>query len=300
MSQWCCRCIPIVSGAAILGVIGLIFCALELSALIPYLLDYPSVKKVLSDIEFVKLLMRDFQLNPKSAYDIVRTLKAYVPKFLTGSTVAYGVVHGFISLLLVIGIASKVRGLILPYLIVNFVYLVMNIFGGIGDCIGLFYYSFYIGILGSGIIFGITIPSIYFWNVVKRAYVELNNCETENCYCRIDLCPPTFSYNNHVERSDGSGNSRTVELGGARDNARTVESGVQCEQPPPAYSTLHFPIDEMSRQMDEGFRRMDENLDEMSRQMDEKDNQLDKQMSEQSGQMQETANQMSTERYQRF
>ena len=114
----------------------------------------------------------------------------------------------------------------------------------------------------------------------------MNNCETENCYCRIDLCPPTFSFTNHVERSDG-GRTRTVELGGARDNAGTVESGVQCEQPPPAYSTLHFPtdegfrgidenLDEMSRQMDEGFRRMDENLDEMSRQMDEKDNHLDK------------------------
>jgi len=46
MSRRCCCCIPIVVGATILGLIGLIFSAGELGLLIPYMLDQYEVVDV--------------------------------------------------------------------------------------------------------------------------------------------------------------------------------------------------------------------------------------------------------------
>ena len=59
MSRKCCCCIPVVVGAAILGLIALLFCASELAALISYLAQFDietinPIQQNLNDIYFVE------------------------------------------------------------------------------------------------------------------------------------------------------------------------------------------------------------------------------------------------------
>ena len=118
MSRRCCCCIPIVIGAAILGVIGLLFCALELTALVPYLLDidietFNPIKENLNKIyltfeETLQQNKEEFKLDDETINDVMTNVKAYVPQVMIGATIESGV-YGLICLLMVIGAASKVR-----------------------------------------------------------------------------------------------------------------------------------------------------------------------------------------------
>ena len=58
MSRKCCCCIPVVVGAAILGLIALLFCAAELAVLIPYLAQtdietFNPIQQNLNDIYYI-------------------------------------------------------------------------------------------------------------------------------------------------------------------------------------------------------------------------------------------------------
>jgi len=61
MSRRCCCCIPIVVGAAILGVIGLLFCALELTTLVPYVMrvDIEVFNPIEKNLETIYMIFED-------------------------------------------------------------------------------------------------------------------------------------------------------------------------------------------------------------------------------------------------
>jgi len=199
MSRKCCCCIPIVVGAAILGVIGLLFCALELTVLIPYLLDvdvqtFNPIKENLNKIyltfeETLEQHKNDFQMDDKTINEIMTNAKAYVPQVMIGATVESGI-YGLICLLMVIGAASKVRLLMLPYLIINLVGLIIMILGCVGGCVALFFYSpeyVVMGVIASVITLILAILLIYFWSVVQRAFVELGN--DDRMYSPVPMKP---------------------------------------------------------------------------------------------------------------
>jgi len=197
MSRKCCCCIPIVVGAAILGVIGLLLCALELTVLIPYLLDidvqtFNPVKENLDRIylTFEKTLedhKDNFGMDEGTINEIMTNVKSYVPQVMIGATVESGI-YGLICLLMVIGAASKVRLLMLPYLIINLIGLIVMILGCVGGCVAMFFYEYVVmGVIASVITLILTILLIYFWSVVQRAFVELGN--DDRMYSPVPMKP---------------------------------------------------------------------------------------------------------------
>jgi len=199
MSRRCCCCIPIVIGAAILGVIGLLFCALELTALVPYLLDidietFNPIKENLNKIyltfeETLQQNKEEFKIDDETINDVMTNVKAYVPQVMIGATIESGV-YGLICLLMVIGAASKVRLLMLPYLIINLIGLIVMILGCVGGCVALFFYSpehVVMGVIASVITLILAILLIYFWSVVQRAFVELGN--DDRMYSPVPMKP---------------------------------------------------------------------------------------------------------------
>jgi len=204
MSRRCCCCIPIVVGAAILGVIGLLFCALELTALVPYLMDidievFNPIKKNLETIYMIfednlEKNKNDLNMDDEFIKDIMENIKAYVPQVMIGATIESGV-YGLICLLMVIGAASKVRLLMLPYLIINLIGLIVMILGCVGGCVALFFYSpehVVMGVIASVITLILAILLIYFWSVVQRAFVELGN--DDRMYSPVPM-KPAGNYN---------------------------------------------------------------------------------------------------------
>jgi len=206
MSRRCCCCIPIVVGAAILGVIGLLFCALELTALIPYLLDidiktFNPIKENLETIfktaeetlQQFKEESKDENMKEVNVEQIMNELRLYAPQVLIGATIESGV-YGLICLLMVIGAAAKVRLLMLPYLIINLLGLIVMILGCVGGCVVLFYIGpnwVVQGVIASVITLILTITLIYFWTVVQRAFVELGN--DDRMYSPVPIKPAGYS-----------------------------------------------------------------------------------------------------------
>jgi hypothetical protein len=193
-----------VIGAAILGVIGLLFCALELTALVPYLLDidietFNPIKENLNKIyltfeETLQQNKEEFKIDDETINDVMTNVKAYVPQVMIGATIESGV-YGLICLLMVIGAASKVRLLMLPYLIINLIGLIVMILGCVGGCVALFFYSpehVVMGVIASVITLILAILLIYFWSVVQRAFVELGN--DDRMYSPVPM-KPAGNYN---------------------------------------------------------------------------------------------------------
>ena len=129
MSRKCCCCIPVVVGAAILGLIALLFCAAELAVLIPYLAQFDietfnPIQQNLNDIYYVfEDLLNNcvteascpFNMTTDFKQTIMSEVKSYESTVLMGAAVESGV-YGLTALLMVIGIACKV-GLYLIILI---------------------------------------------------------------------------------------------------------------------------------------------------------------------------------------
>lgn len=195
---------PIVIGAAILGVIGLLFCAMELTVLVPYLLDidkeiFNPIKENLDQIyyvmeEILKENKGDMQIDDDVINEVMNNVKAYVPQVMMGATIESGV-YGLVCLLMVIGAASKVRLLMLPYLIITLVGIIVLILGCVGGCVALFFYSpeyVVMGVIASVTTLVLALLLIYFWSVVQRAFVELGN--DDRMYSPVPM-KPAGNYN---------------------------------------------------------------------------------------------------------
>ena len=121
MSRKCCCCIPVVVGAAILGLIALLFCAAELAVLIPYLaqFDIETFNPIQQNLNAIYMVFEDllktcvsegtcpFNMTTEFKDTIVSEIKSYEPTVLMGAAVESGV-YGLTALLMVIGIAAKV------------------------------------------------------------------------------------------------------------------------------------------------------------------------------------------------
>ena len=110
------------AGAAILGFIGLLFCAAELAALIPYLCEFDEetfnpIKQNLDQIYYIMEEMLKncvgevscpFNMTTEFKDEIMTETRKIMPTVLMGAAVESGV-YGLTCLLMVIGIFLKVR-----------------------------------------------------------------------------------------------------------------------------------------------------------------------------------------------
>jgi len=191
MSRKCCCCIPVVVGAAILGLIALLFCASELAVLIPYLAQFDvetfnPIQQNLNDIYFVfddllKNCVSDagtcvFNMTTEYKNTILSEVRSYESTVLMGAAVESGV-YGLTALLMVIGIAAKSRFLMLPYMILTLLGIIVLVLAGVGACVYLFFDP---ELLVAGVIASVTTLifgsiMMYLWSVVQRAFVDLGN-----------------------------------------------------------------------------------------------------------------------------
>lgn len=188
MSRRCCCCIPIVVGATILGLIGLIFCAGELGLLIPYILGqydvadvsaFNPIKDNLDTIfkvcqETLALQKESMNLTQDQIEDVMREIKKIMPTVLMGATIESGV-YALSCLLMLIACCTKVRTLMLPYLILTLLGIIVLVLAAFAGSVALFFNEEWIvmGVVGTVTTIILAIFLIYFWSVVQRAFVEL-------------------------------------------------------------------------------------------------------------------------------
>lgn len=174
----CCCCISVHVGAAILGAIGFLLAAAELVVLIPYLMDVDTFNPIKHHVEegffvFEKVLAQH-HFNEDEINQIAENIRQYLWPVLVGETCGAGV-YALFCILLMVGSMCQVRGLMLPYLIMQMLCIIVLLLVGVGATVALFFFNVITGIVSGVVVIVLAFIFVYFWMAVQRAFLELGN-----------------------------------------------------------------------------------------------------------------------------
>jgi len=177
----CCCCISVHVGSAILGFIGLMMCAAELVLLLPYLFkveEFNPIEK--HQAGFWKVLEETVEetKNPNITYyynQFITTVQPYSWAACVGFAIEAGI-YSICCLLLIIGASCRIRGLMIPYLIIQMFCIIVMVLITVAVTVALFLMGqVVVGIVATVVTLVISALLIYFWAAVQRAFMELGN-----------------------------------------------------------------------------------------------------------------------------
>ena len=200
----CCCCISVHHGAAILGFIGTVICALELVVLIPYLLnidEFNPIQENLDQIFYIlEQMLEENGFQEAEIKQYVANINEYLYPSLLGSAVESGV-YLLCCIMMIFGALCQVRGLMIPYLILQMIVIIVILLVGVAVTVALFFLNVIMGAVSVGVVIVMTCFLFYFWVAVQRAYVELGN--RDYMYSPPPIKQPV--YKSPVHTNDGRG-----------------------------------------------------------------------------------------------
>jgi len=174
----CCCCISVHVGSVILGLVAVVLAGLELAVLIPYLLDLedfnPIGKHMDTAEKIIEETLKDNNLTQSMTDDIMAAFRDHISTALITETVLAGI-YALFAILMIAGVKSRVRCLMLPYLIYQMLAFIIAVLAGIAVTVGLFFMSAIMGGIATGIVLVASFLFLYFWLAVQTAYVEIGN-----------------------------------------------------------------------------------------------------------------------------
>merc|ERR1711934_984778 len=96
----------------------------------------------------------------------------YIGTALITETVLAGI-YALFAILMIAGVKSRVRGLMVFYLVYQMLAFIMTVLAGIAIIVGLFFMSVIMGGIVTGIVLVAFFLFLYFWLVVQTAFVEI-------------------------------------------------------------------------------------------------------------------------------
>lgn len=177
----CCCCISVHVGSAILGFIGLMMCAAELVLLLPYLFKVEEFNPI-EDNQATWLKAMEEQVkemkNENITYiynQVLPTVQQYSWAAFVGFAIHAGI-YSICCLLLIIGASCRIRGLMIPYLIIQMFCIIVMVLIMVAVTVALFLMGqLVVGIVATVVTLVISALLIYFWAAVQRAFMELGN-----------------------------------------------------------------------------------------------------------------------------
>jgi len=211
----CCCCIPILGGATTLGFVALILCSLEFVVTIPYLADISintfnplkaNIHYLYEQIEFALEQVIQQNDTEHSVEGIMKEVRDYTWTTILSEAISTGV-YFIISLMMICGIQCDMRGLMIPYLVIQMLYIILAIVIGIAATVLIFYFNLIMGIVAAAVLLILAFLFIYFWAAVQKAYIELGN--RDYMYSPAPI-KPTYNPGHHHNGSGGGGLYPTV------------------------------------------------------------------------------------------
>ena len=207
----CCHCIPVQLGTCLIAIVGLLICVMELTLLVPYLMNPDSCQNtttrkidpfktdgmsntnmetlpihcnnspleiIVSGLNmFENFLRKELtkQNRQGEVKEILQTFNTFVwPTFLTLTIEA--VIYVLSCILVIVAICCCCAKLTIIFLICHIIRMILCLILGIGIMIGFYYIDTMmcvgLGALIMWFFFIFGLPAIYSWNVVKTAYVS--------------------------------------------------------------------------------------------------------------------------------
>jgi len=186
MPRTCCCCIPVLGGATVIGLLAILLSLAYMAPLVAFQAKAPTevfnpIQDNMQHLEFsMEKFMKD--VNKKLALNLTdeemdnfkQIALDNLPTVLLVDLIATGV-YALICLLMVIGIHCDMRGMMIPYLMLQMLGIVVTIIALLGFTVGLFFIEIMMGIVSAAILLIVSFLLVYYWVSVQQAYVELGN-----------------------------------------------------------------------------------------------------------------------------
>jgi len=208
----CCCCIPILGGATVIGFIALVLCALEFVVTISYLagIDVNTFNPIQNNLQYlyesIEYTAKHVTNDTELTKGIMTEVKKYTWQTIMSEAVSTGI-YFLISLLMVCGIQCDMRGLMIPYMVIQMLYIILAIVIGVAITVLIFFYNLIMGIVSAAVVLILSFLFIYFWVAVQKAYIELGT--RDYMYSPAPI-KPTYNPGNHHNGSGGGGLYPTV------------------------------------------------------------------------------------------
>lgn len=178
----CCCCISVHTGALILGSLAVLLSLLELVVLIPYFLQIEEFNPIEGNLNHFYYVFQKFLLEhnvtSERAADIVDNVKEWTWVALLSEALFAGI-YILISLSMIIGVQCRMRGLMLPYLIVQMIIVIVFVVFTVGVSVLVFF----VNVIMASVLLVVSLVTsflfIYFWAAVQKSYLELGNGDWE-------------------------------------------------------------------------------------------------------------------------
>lgn len=187
-----CCCCRVTSGSVILGLLTLISSVITLIPLVGYFLDIPYINIIKDQqilIEYnIQVSLEQHEWTAENTEQIMDIIKQYFPTAVmvaaayTGATI-------LASLLLVISVCSKIRCLMIPFLILSMLDIVLCGTLGIVVVVALFYIQTVHGAVASVVYVLAAVVSLYCWATVLSAYKYLGTPTHQQGYIYSPVTP---------------------------------------------------------------------------------------------------------------
>lgn len=208
----CCCCIPILGGATLIGFIALVLCALEFVVTIPYLagIDVDTFNPIQNNLKYmydqIEYTAKQVTNDTEQTKGIMTEVQEYTWKTIMSEAVSTGI-YFIISLMMICGIQCDMRGLMIPYMVIQMLYIILAIIIGVAVTVLFFYYNLIMGIVSAAVVLILSFLFIYFWVAVQKAYIELGT--RDYMYSPAPI-KPTYNPGHHHNGSGGGGLYPTV------------------------------------------------------------------------------------------
>lgn len=187
-----CCCCRVTSGSVILGLLTLISSVITLIPLVGYFLDIPYINIIKDQqilIEYnIQVSLEQHEWTAENTEQIMDIIKQYFPTAVmvaaayTGATI-------LASLLLVISVCSKIRCLMIPFLILSMLDIVLCGTLGVVVVVALFYIQTVHGAVASVVYVLAAVVSLYCWATVLSAYKYLGTPTHQQGYIYSPVTP---------------------------------------------------------------------------------------------------------------
>jgi len=188
-----------------LGLIALVLCALEFVCTIPYLADIATFNPLKENIEYVyhhvENVIDSLNITADTTAKIMAEMRDYTWHAILSEAIATGV-YFLLALMMILGIHCDMRGLMIPYLIIQMLYIICAIVMGVGVTVLFFFYKIIMGIVCAAVVLILAFFFIYFWVAVQKAYIELGN--RDYMYSPAPI-KPTYNPGHHHNGPGGGG-----------------------------------------------------------------------------------------------
>ena len=179
----CCCCVSVHVGAVFLGLVGLVLAVLELVVLVPYLapqvdaLGFNPIRDYTNQTWFIfEDFLQKQNFSAAQIDDFVAVGQSWTWTAVAAEA-ACSALYALCCVLLVIGARCRVRGLFVPYLVLQL--LVVVVFIGASALLTALLFvvgtPITMGCISLGVALVAAFFLIYFWNAVRLAFVELGN-----------------------------------------------------------------------------------------------------------------------------